>query len=448
MKRPVLLSDHFTYKKLLRFAFPSILMMLITSVYSIVDGFFVSNFVGKTAFSAINFVMPILCIFGIFGYMFGAGGSAMIGKALGEKERDKANKLFSLFVYFSIAVSFIVMIIGYIFLHDILLLFGAEDNLLKECLTYGYIFLSALPAWILLFEFQMFFVTTQRPKLGLWVILGTGIANIVLDAIFIIVFKWGIAGAAIATAIAQFLGGGFSIWYFSRRRKHSLLKLTKTTLDWNAIKKCCINGSSEFLSGIAIPFVGIVYNIQLLKYAGENGVAAYGVIMYTSMFFTGIFFGYCNGVSPLFSYHYGAKNYLELRNLLKKSLMIILSFSFVMFAISEVFAYPISSAFVGYDKELLEMTGRAFMIYSVAYLFMGLGIFSSALFTALGNGEISAVISVSRSLVFELGAVMLIPLIWNIDGIWVSVTVAEFLTAIMGITFMIIFRKRYRYYSH
>ena len=445
MKRPIRLSDHFSCTKLLRFTFPSMLMMLTTSVYSIVDGIFVSNFISTTAFAAVNLVIPILTILAIFGYIFGAGGSALVAHALGKKESEKANRLFSLFVYSSIAVGFIMMILGFIFLRDLLILFGAKDKLLADCLVYGYIFLFALPAWTLLYEFQMFFVTAQKPKLGFWVITSAGVANIILDFLFIAVFKWGIAGAAAASALSQFGGGVFPLLYFMRQRKRSLLKLTGTTLDWHAVVKCCINGSSEFISGVSIPFVGIIYNMQLLKYAGENGVAAYGVIMYTSMFFIAVFFGYCNGVSPLFSYHYGAKNYVELRNLLKKSLFIILTLSFAMLIVCEVFAYPISAAFVGNNAELLAMTVRAFAIYSTAYLFMGTAVFSSALFTALGNGEISAVISVLRSLVFELGAVLLIPLIWNIDGIWVSVAIAEFMAAVVGIIFMIALQKKYQY---
>lgn len=448
MKRPIRLSDHFNYRKLFRFSLPSILMMLATSVYSVIDGLFVSNFVGTTSFTAINLVVPILTILAIFGYIFGAGGSAMIAHALGEKDPLKAKQLFSLFVYLSIGVGIIMMIIGYLFLRDILVLCGAEGPLLKDCLTYGYIFLLSLPAWTLLYEFQIFFVTAQRQRLGLWVIIGAGICNIVLDALFIIVFNWGIIGAAAATAIAQCAGGLSPLWYFRHRRKHSLLHLTPTSLNWQAILKCCSNGSSELLSGISIPFVGMIYNLQLLKYAGENGVAAYGVILYASMVFTAIFFGFCNGSSPLFSYHYGAQNSHELTNLLKRSLTFILGFSFFMFAFCELFATPISYLFVSHDPVLLAMTERAFAIYSIAYIFMGVGIFSSALFTALGNGEISALISFLRTLVFELGAVLLIPIFWGIDGIWLSVSIAEAMAALVGVYFIITKRKKYRYYTH
>lgn len=443
--RPILLSDHFNSRKLLRFTYPSILMMLATSVYSIVDGIFVSNFVGTTAFAAINLVMPVLSILGIFGYMFGAGGSAIVAKALGEKESERANRHFSLFVLFSIGVGVATMILGYVLLRDVMSLFGAEGKLLEESLLYGYIFLASLPAWTLLFEFQLFFVTAQKSKLGLWMILGAGICNVVLDALFIVVFGWGLAGAAAATAISQILGGIFPLWYFSSRRNSSLLRLCRTVLEWDVVGKCCINGSSEFLSGVSVPLVGIVYNLQLLKYAGENGVAAYGVIMYVSWFFISVFIGFCNGVSPLFSFNHGARNDPELKNLLRKCLRLILIISAAMFAIGETCAHPISAAFVGYDPELLKMTVRAFRIYSVSFLFMGMGVFASALFTALGNGEVSAVISFLRTLVFELAFVLLIPLVWGIDGIWASVAVAEFMAVVTGVAFMIILRKRYGY---
>lgn len=443
--RPILLSDHFNSKKLLRFTYPSILMMLATSVYSIVDGIFVSNYVGTTAFAAINFVMPVLSILGIFGYMFGAGGSAIIAKALGENDPGRANRNFSLFVCSSVVVGVFSMILGYVFLRDLLTLFGAEGELLEQSVLYGYIFLASMPAWTLLFEFQLFFVTAQKQKLGLWVILGAGICNVVLDALFIVVFGWGLAGAAAATAISQIAGGLFPVFYFLRRRNTSLLRLCRTQLEWNVLGKCCVNGSSEFLSGVSIPLVGIVYNYQLLKYAGENGVAAYGVIMYVSWFFVSVFIGFCNGASPLFSFNYGAQNNLELKNLLRKCLKLVLIMSGAMFAAGELFAHPISSVFVGYDPALLAMTVRAFRIYSVSFLFMGIGLFASALFTALGNGEVSALISFLRTLVFELAFVLLIPLVWGIDGIWASVAVAEFMAALVGVTLMFLLRKRYGY---
>lgn len=444
MKKPIHLSDHFSYGKLLRFTLPSIIMMIFTSVYSVVDGLFVSNFVGKTAFAAINLIMPVLNILGTFGYMFGAGGSALIAHTLGAQDRDKANRLFSLFVYLSIGFGVLMMLFGIVFMRPLAAALGAEGQLLQDYLTYGRIFILALPAWILLYEFQLFFVTAEKPKLGLAVTVAAGVTNIALDALFIAVFNWGIAGAAAASALSQMVGGIFPLVYFGRRNS-SLLKLTKTSFDGRAVVLCCTNGSSELLSGIAMSFVGIVYNMQLMKYAGEDGVAAYGVLMYVSMIFAAAFLGYSSGVAPVFGYHFGAYDYGELKGLLKKSLVIIGTFSISMFALSEGLAYPISAVFVGYDENLMGMTVNGFVIYSFAYLFMGMAIFSSSFFTALNNGLISAVISFLRTLVFELGAVMLLPRIWQINGIWASIVVAEFMATVVGVIFMVKLRTKYRY---
>ncbi len=438
------LSDHFNYGRLLRFTLPSIMMMIFTSIYSIVDGFFVSNFVGKTGFSAVNLIMPALNILGTFGYMFGAGGSAIIAKTLGEGERDRANRLFSLFIWLSITFGVFMMVLGIVFMRPLAESLGAKGRLLEDCILYGRIFILALPAWILLYEFQLFFVTAEKPKTGLIVTVAAGLTNIVLDALFIMVFKWGLVGAAAASAASQMIGGFFPLFYFGRKNT-SLLKLTRTSFDGKAVMKCCANGSSEFVSGVAMSFVGIIFNIQLLKYAGENGVAAYGVLIYVSMIFSATFLGYSSGVAPVFGYHYGANDQRELKDLLKKSLVIIGIFSIGMLAISETFARPISATFVGYDPQLLEMTVQGFIIYSFSYLFMGMGIFGSSFFTALNNGLISALISFLRTLVFELGAVMLLPIIWEINGIWFSIVVAEFMAAVVSAVFIIALRKKYGY---
>lgn len=436
------LSDHFTYPKLLRFTLPSIIMMIFTSIYSVVDGLFVSNFVGKTAFAAVNLIMPLLGILGTFGYMFGAGGSALIAKTLGEKDRNRANRLFSLFVYLSVGFGALMALLGSLFMRPICIALGAEGQLLEDCLTYGRIFIIALPAWILLYECQLFFVTAERPKLGLLVTVFAGLTNIALDAFFIVVLDLGIAGAALASALSQMVGGIFPLIYFGRKN-NSLLRLTRTSFDVRAIIKCCTNGSSELLSGVSMSLVGIIYNMQLMKYAGENGVAAYGVLMYVSMIFSAAFLGYSNGVAPVFGYHFGAGNHRETRGMLKRSLVIIGAFSVAMFVIAECLSYPIASVFVGYDNQLMELTRHGFVIYSFAYLFMGAAIFSSSFFTALNNGLVSAVISFLRTLVFEIGAVLLIPVFLGIHGIWSSIIVAELMASVVGLSLMACLRKRY-----
>jgi len=438
------LSDHFNYRKIIRFTLPSIAMMIFTSIYGVVDGLFVSNFAGKTGFAAINFILPVLNILGTFGYMFGAGGSALISKTLGEGKREKANQFFSMFVYLSIALSVLMAVLGFAFMRPLSQWLGAEGQLLEDCVLYGRIFILALPAWILLYEFQLFFVTAEKPQLGLAVTVAAGVTNIVLDAVFIIVFKWGLAGAAAASALSQVVGGVFPLVYFGRPNS-SILRLTKPIWDMKAILKGCTNGSSELMSGIASSFVGILYNVQLLNYAGENGVAAYGVMMYLSMIFASTFLGYCNGIAPVIGYHYGAQNHGELKSLLKKSLTIMGICSAGMLLLSEILATPISKIFVGYDQALLELTIHGFRIFSFSFLFMGLGIFGSSFFTALNNGLISALISFLRVLVFQMGAVLLLPMFFDVDGIWMSVAIAELIAAVISITFIATLRKKYRY---
>ncbi len=444
MESRIHLSEHFTYKKLLRFTLPTIVMNIFTSLYIIVDGYFVASFVGKTEFAAVNLIMPVLNIMGTIGYMFGVGGSALIAKTLGEKNREKANSLFSLIVLTSSVLGILMMIPGFIFMPRITALLGAEGELLKNTILYGRIFILALPAWILIYEFQLFFVTAEKPGLGLAVTVCAGLCNILLDALFVIGFKWGLAGAAAASALTQFVGGVFPLIYF-RRKNNSLLKLVKPTWDGRAVMKCCTNGSSEFMAEAAPSLVGVVYNVQLLKFAGENGVVIYGLLMYISLIFWAIFVGYSNGVGSVFSYHYGAQDYAELKNLLRRSLVIIGITSAVMFVLSEVLAYPLSILFLKDNRQLVLDAVHAFRIISFSYLFTGMAIFGSAFFTALNNGQVSALISFLRTFVFELGAVLLLPALFGVDGIWYALIFAEFMAAFTSIIFMIALRKKYHY---
>lgn len=438
------LSEHFTYRKLLQFTLPTIVMNIFTSLYIIVDGYFVASFVGKTEFAAVNLIMPVLNIMGTIGYMFGVGGSALIAKTLGEKNREKANSLFSLIVLTSSVLGILMMIPGFIFMPRITALLGAEGELLKNTILYGRIFILALPAWILIYEFQLFFVTAEKPGLGLAVTVCAGLCNILLDALFVIGFKWGLAGAAAASALTQFVGGVFPLIYF-RRKNNSLLKLVKPTWDGRAVMKSCTNGSSEFMAEAAPSLVGVVYNVQLLKFSGENGVVIYGLLMYISLIFWAIFVGYSNGVGSVFSYHYGAQDYAELKNLLRRSLVIIGITSAVMFVLSEVLAYPLSILFLKDNRQLVLDAVHAFRIISFSYLFTGMAIFGSAFFTALNNGQVSALISFLRTFVFELGAVLLLPALFGVDGIWYALIFAEFMAAFTSIIFMIALRKKYHY---
>ncbi len=438
------LSDHFDYRKMFLFVLPSVVMNIFTSIYSIVDGYFISNFVGITQFAGVNLVMPVLYILGTVGYMFGAGGSALIAKTLGEGDREQANRLFTLFVSISAVVAVVMMLLGEIFMPQITALLGAEGELHEYSTSYGRITMLALPLWILLFEFQLLFITAEKPRLGLMLAVIAGLSNVVFDALFILVFHWGLSGAAAATAISQVVGGIIPLLYFSRRNS-SLLRFTKPHWDGAAVRKCILNGSSEFMAGVAMSIMAIVYNLQLLRYAGPSGVAVYGVLMYVSMIFSAIFVGYSDGIGPVFSFNYGAQNHVELRNILKRSLVCIFLCSLSMFLLCELLAQPVSMLFMGKTPELLPMTIHAFRIYAAAYLFMGLAIFGSAFFTALSNGVVSAIIAFLRTFVFELGAVLVLPPILGVNGIWSSIVIAELMAATCVTLFMLSFRKKYQY---
>ena len=444
MKHTIQLSEHFHYGKLLRLTFPSIVMLIFTSVYVIVDGFFVSNFVGKMPFTAVNFIMPFLMILGSLGFMFGTGGGALIAKPLGEGKKETANRLFSLVIYASIVCGVLLAVFGIAFIRPIAAMLGADGQLLADSVTYGRIILLAIPAYILQFEFQCLFATAEKPALGLYVTVAAGLSNIVGDALFVAVFHWGLEGAAAATALSQFIGGVVPLLYFARKNT-SLLRLTKTSFNGSALKKTCINGSSELMSNISMSLISMLYNAQLLAYTGADGVAAYGVLMYISMIFQALFLGYSVGSAPVVSYHFGAGNRDELKSLLRKSIVLIGGFALCMFAAANTLARPLSALFVGYDEGLLQLTIRAFRIFSASFLFSGYAIFGSSFFTALNDGLVSAAISFLRTLVFQIAAVLLFPLIWDIDGIWFSIVAAELLAVVVTAAFLKKRQERYGY---
>ena len=440
------LSDHFSYGRLLRFTLPSIVMMIFTSIYSVVDGFFVSNFAGKTPFAAVNLIMPVLMILGTVGFMFGTGGTALVARALGEGDRERANRHFSLFMFVAFVLGVALALLGFIFIRPISSALGAEGVLLDDCAVYGRIVLAALPFFVLQVMFQSFFVAAEKPQLGLAVTVLSGATNMVLDAVLVLLLPQDmkLAGAALATAVAQLVGGVIPLVYFSQENGSSL-HLGRTAFDGRSILRACANGSSEFMSNISMNIVGILYNLQLLKYAGENGVAAYGVMMYVSMIFSAAFIGFSIGVEPVISFHNGACNHAELRGLLRKSLTIITVFGVGMIASAEALASPLSKAFVGYDAELLELTVSGFRIFALSFGFMGFGIFASGFFTALNDGLTSALISFLRTLVFQSASILLLPLIWGIDGVWISVVAAEFMAVLLSAIFLRAKQHKYRY---
>lgn len=443
-KNNIQLSDHFHYRRLLRFTMPAILMLIFTSVYSIVDGFFVSNFTGKTPFAAVNFIMPLLMILGCAGFMFGTGGGALIAKTTGVGDRKGANELFSLVVYAAALSGVILAVFGIVFLRPLASLMGADGQLLEDSVVYGRIILLALPFYVLQYEFQCLFAAAEKPKLGLYVTVAAGIINIVLDALFVAILHWGLAGAAAATAVSQFAGGIVPIIYFARRND-SPLRLGKCRFDGFALAKTCTNGSSELMSNISMSVVSMLFNIQLMKYAGENGIAAYGVLMYVSMIFQAVFIGYSVGAAPVISYNYGAQNCEELKSLRQKSMLLIAVFSVAMLAAGQLLAQPLSMLFVGYDEALMELTVHAFTIFSFSFLLSGFSIWGASFFTALNDGLISALISFLRTFLFQCAAVLIFPLFWGLDGIWFAVAAAELLAAAMTALFLLAKKKKYRY---
>lgn len=438
------LSDHFTYKRLIRFVLPSIVMMVFTSVYGVVDGLFVSNYAGKTSFAAVNLIMPVIMIMGTIGLMIGTGGSAIVSKTLGEGKKEKASEYFSMLVYTSIILGVLFTIAGLLLLRPIAIAIGAEGEILENCIVYGRILIIATVPFILQYMFQSFFVTAEKPTLGLIVTIAAGVTNIILDWLLVGVFNYGIEGAAAATAMSQVIGGILPLFYFASKNK-SLLRLTKAKFYGKVFLKACTNGSSELMTNVSMSLVNMLYNTQLLKLEGENGVAAYGVIMYVNLIFLSIFIGYSIGSAPVFGYHYGAENHKELKELLKKSLIITGTSGVILTAAAILLASPLSKIFVGYDQELFELTCNGFKLFSISFLISGFNIFASSFFTALGNGLVSATISFSRTLLFQVAAVMLLPIILGINGIWLAIVAAEAMAIIVTAIFLITNKKKYHY---
>jgi len=438
------LSDHFTYPRLLRFVLPSILTLFCTTIYSIVDGVFVSNFVGKTSFAAVNLIMPILMLLSAVGVMMGAGGSALVAKYLGEQKKEQANQVFSTIVYTMLAFGIIASITTSFFMEKIVCFLGGENELFVQATQYGRIAAFGGIAFILQHVFYCFFIVAERPKLGFTVTVSAGITNILLDFVFIVVLKWGISGAALATIIGQMVGG-FTPFIFFLFPNKTPLRLTKPHLDYSALLKSSTNGVSELVSNIAMSVVSMLYNYQLIKLASDTGVAAYGAIMYVSYIFSTVYMGYAFGRAPIVSYHYGAGNTDELKNLFRKDLVIVLFAGILLTATSEILAYPLAHIFGSYDPTLFEMIRRGIYIYSFAYLLMGVNYAGSSLFTALNNGVISGLISFLRTFLFSVIAVLTLPILLGIDGIWVSGVAAEIASFAFTACCLILLRKKYGY---
>lgn len=419
-------------------------MMVFTSIYSVVDGLFVSNYVGKDPYTALNLIWPLIMGMGALGFMMGSGGSAIVAKTLGEGKSEDARRYFSMVVYVTIIGSLLLSAIGLIFIRPISIALGSTEELLPYSMLYGRILLISLTFFMLQNVFQSFFATAEKPKLGLLIIVIAGVSNMILDYVFIVVFQWGLAGAAIATAVSQVIGGGIPLFYFLRHNS-SLLRLVVTRFELHPLWKTCTNGSSELMTNLSSSLVNILYNLQLMKLTGQDGVAAFGTIMYVFFIFIAIYIGYAMGCAPLIGYHYGAGNHKELKNLLTKSLVLMGILGVLLTIAAEVLAAPLSKLFVGYDPELYALTCHAFRLYAFSFLVTGFNIYGSAFFTALNNGGFSAAISFLRTLLFQVAMIYLLPIFFDLDGIWLAVTAAECLTLVITIIFLITQRKHYHY---
>ncbi|MFR1850679.1 MAG: MATE family efflux transporter [Clostridium sp.] len=439
------LSEHFTYKKIFRFALPSIVMMVFTSIYGVVDGTFVSNFVGKTPFAAVNLVWPFLMILGAFGFMIGTGGSALVAKTLGEDKKEDANRYFTMLITLVIILGLLLTILGLIVIRPLSSALGASGQMLEDCVTYGRTLVIFNTAFMLQSVFQSLFITAEKPRLGLIMTVIAGLTNMVLDALFIAVFKWGLVGAALATGLSQCIGGVLPLIYFMSPKNDTALKFVKTKLEGTVLLKACANGVSELMTTVSSSLVSMLYNFQLMRLAGQNGIAAYGAVMYVEFAFVAVFIGYSIGTAPIVSYHYGSENHNEVKNMLQKSFKIMSILGITMMVLAQILASPLAKVFVGYDKQLFDMTVHGFRLFSFYFILAGINIYASSFFTALNNGMISAIISFSRTLGFETLAVIILPIFLQLDGVWLAITVAEICAFVISISFLIAKKEKYHY---
>lgn len=440
----VRLSDHFTYKKLFKAVISPILMMVFTSIYGIVDGFFISRVEGDTAFSAVNIIMPVTMALGAIGFMFGAGGSAIVSKTLGEGNKEKARQIFTAIVIANAIAAIAISAIVLVFVEPIAELLGADESMIDYAVKYGRILLIGEIFFMTQNLFQNFFIVAERSQLGFIVTVCAGVTNMILDALFIAVFRWGVEGAAIATVISQVVGSVIPIIYFSTKNR-SLLRFVKPDFNPYYLIQTVTNGSSEFLSNVSASLVSMVYNSQLMKYKGQDGVTAYGIIMYASFIFAAVYIGYAIGTAPIVGYNYGAKNHDELKNIFGKSIKLNVAAGIVMTGLSIVLSKVLCSIFVGYNAELTEFSAHAMRIYSISFIVMGLNIYTSSFFTALGNGLISAIVSAFRTLVCQMVTVFVLPLFMGVDGIWLSILLAELLALALCVFFLIKNKEKYQY---
>lgn len=438
------ISESFSYRKLIRFTIPTITMMIFTSIYGVVDGIFVSNFVGSAPFAALNLIFPAVMMLGAVGFMIGTGGSALVAKTLGEGKSEQANRYFSMLILCVVISGLALTVLGLLAVRRVAMLLGATGTMLEDCVLYGGILLLGNVAFMLQNSFQSFLVVAEQPQLGLGISILAGVTNMVSDFLLIYVFRLGLAGAAWATVLSQVVGGIVPLIFFLRKNS-TPLRLVRCRFDGRALWKSCMNGSSEMLTNLSMSLVNMLYNMQLMKYAGSDGVAAYGIIMYVSFVFVATFLGYSIGVSPIVSYHYGAGHKGELKSLFQKSLVLVIASSVVLTGVAEGLSGVLAGIFVSYDKELLAMTTTAIRLYGISFLVNGINIFGSAFFTALNNGAVSALISFLRTLLFQVATILIMPLIWGLNGIWLAIVAAELLALAVTVVCFVMNRKKYQY---
>lgn len=445
MKAKIQLSDHFTYGKLLRFTLPSIVMMVFTSIYSVVDGFFISNFAGKTAFAALNLIWPFLMILGGMGFMIGTGGTALVSRCLGAGQEERARRYFSMLVEFTALLGLILTAIGLIFMEPIARFLGATEEMIPDCVLYGRIVIAFNVAFMFQNVFQSFLIAAEKPRLGLVATVSAGVTNMILDALLVGVFRWGLAGAALATGLSQTVGAVIPMVFFLNRENGSALHFCFTPMEAHPLLQACGNGASELMSNISGSIAAMVYNFQLLKFLGEDGVSAYGVIMYVGFIFVAIFVGYSIGSAPIISFHFGAENREELKNMFRKSYLLMAVWGIAMALAAYLLAGPLAKLFVGYDRQLCELTVHAMRLHCLAFLFTGANIFTSSLFTALNDGTVSAAVSFARSMVLQIATVLLLPGLMGPDGLWLAALATDTCALVIDICVLGGNRKKYGY---
>lgn len=440
------LSDHFTYIRLLRFTMPTILMLLSASLYGVVDGLFIANCAGKTAFAAVNLIWPFPMLLGAIGYMFGAGGCALVSKTMGEGYYERARSYFTMLTITAVACGFLFASIGIFFIDDIANMLGAKSGMIHvNCVVYGRYIMAAMPLFILQCMFQPYMIAAEKPKWGLAIIFVAGCVNVLLDYYFLYNKNMGVAGAGLATMISQAVGAVLPMFLFVGKKHSKLYFVSKIKIEPLVLAKTCANGASEFIVNASMPFVNLLYVYALWKVAGEDGVGAYGVIMYVNIVFFSFYNGLAMGSSPIISFHYGAHQMYEVRNV-KRIVFCLLSISgLLLFVVAELTSPMIAGLFSKGDEVFGDIIERSFSLYALSFLFAPYNIYASAFFTALNNGKVSAAISFSRILFFQVGALLTLPIWFGIDGFWMALPIAEVLCLGLSIFLYLKFKPLYNY---